>query len=81
MMEERNQWFIDRIGKRIYRNKTSCPCCVCETNYKDGLIISDEKHADYIYCCECEYTAEGHKLKYFDTIKERDDYESSLIIK
>jgi hypothetical protein len=78
MIPNREQWFLDRIGKRVFRNKTSCNCDICKDVYEKGLIISDEMHANYLYTCECEYTAEGSPLRYFDTIQERDEFERNL---
>lgn len=75
---ERKKWFTDRVGKTIYRNKTSCKCAICEHVYNNGLKISDESHATYIHDCEAEYNYEGHPLKYFDTVEERDAYEMEL---
>jgi hypothetical protein len=46
------QWFIDRIGKRIYREKNICDCSVCRKVHEKGLIIADEKHAIYLYDCQ-----------------------------
>jgi hypothetical protein len=46
------QWFIDRIGKRIYRKNNVCNCEVCTTVHKEGLIITDEQHANYLYDCQ-----------------------------
>ncbi len=76
--EIRKQWFIDRIGKKIYRNKTTCDCAICESVYKNGLTVSDEMHADYVHECESIYNYEGTPLKYFDTIQERDVFEQGL---
>ena len=28
--QERKQWFIDRIGKRVFREETSCQCETCK---------------------------------------------------
>ena len=63
------QWFLSRIGKRIYRN--SCPthedegesCC---KNYKEGLIVGDEGHAHYLHMIENDYAAGGNFLNYRD---------------
>jgi hypothetical protein len=46
------QWFIDRIGKRIYRKNNICDCQVCVHVHEQGLIIADEKHAIYLYDCQ-----------------------------
>jgi len=69
-MEQRQQWFIDRIGKTIFRNKTSCPCSVCERVYQEGLTIEDELHARYVADEEGAYNSEGTPLRYFDTKEE-----------
>jgi hypothetical protein len=74
----RQQWFKDRIGKVVWRNKTTCTCPVCEHAYEYGLLIIDEMHAVYLYDCEAMYTIEGYKLRYFDTKEERDVFENTL---
>ena len=40
------QWFLDRIGKRVFRDSLSynCESCTCVEN--NGLIIKDENHQD-----------------------------------
>ena len=77
-MKEREQWFIDRIGKRVYRNETSCDCEKCKTIYANGLIIDSPMHAGYLYDCESIYTAEGSPLRYFDTKEESIEFENCL---
>ena len=73
--EIRKQWFLDRIGERVYRNKTTCECEVCAAIYIHGLEIEDEMHANYLFDCECDYTAEGYLLRYFDTREEVAEFE------
>lgn len=46
--EERQKWFQDRIGKRVYRGEVSCKCLSCTENGLDGIVISDEEHAYYL---------------------------------
>lgn len=75
MTHPRQQWFIDRIGKVVWRNKTTCECEPCERVYQNGLLLLDEQHATYISELEGIYTAEGSKLRYFDTKQERDEWE------
>lgn len=48
------KWFISRIKKRVFRNKTSCNCHTCTRNWKEGLIIGNMQHAIYLYDCQCE---------------------------
>jgi hypothetical protein len=43
------QWFIDRIGKRVYRDKNICTCEHCINVFKHGVIISDKEHAQYLF--------------------------------
>jgi hypothetical protein len=47
-------WFIDRIGQRIYR-LTNTKCCTrCDNVYANGLIIYDKDHAEWLYCWQSE---------------------------
>lgn len=64
--QERKQWFLDRVGKRVFREETSCPCESCKRNGNNGLIIANEMHAIYLQDIENMYNAKGHKLKYRD---------------
>lgn len=45
------KWFINRIGKRIFRDWFKC-CKHCDEVAENGLIVSDEQHADYIWLCQ-----------------------------
>lgn len=67
--QQRRQWFIDRIGKRVFREDVFCQCETCKRISKEGLIINDEMHAIYLHDVECISNAEGHKLKYRDERK------------
>lgn len=60
------QWFIDRIGKRVYRDETICNCDTCVDGMKNGVFIKDELQAIYMY------DAQGMGLIYYDnrTIQE-----------
>ena len=77
-MEKREKWFIDRIGKKIFRNKTTCNCGTCKNVYENGLIISDDTHACYIWEMEGHYRKDRIKLKYFDTKKEVLKFENEI---
>ncbi len=78
-MSERQKWFTDRIGKRVYRNKTSCKCGICVSGYEKGVMVNDEMHASYLCDVEAEYSMDSDVLKYFDNIEERDIFEKTLI--
>jgi len=75
---ERELWFQKRIGMRVYRNETSCKCEICKDAFENGLVINDKLHADYLYDCETEYTAEGSLLRYFDSREEVDKWLATL---
>jgi len=48
------EWFISRVGKKVFRTEASCQCDVCKEVGKFGLIIVDEFHAKYLYDCQNE---------------------------
>jgi hypothetical protein len=62
----RKQWFIDRIGKIIFRSETTCKCSVCNSGFNNGILIKNELQANYLYDVECDMTACGHFLNYRD---------------
>lgn len=62
----RKQWFLDRVGKKVYRNDNGCKCPICEDVAYNGIIIGSAMHANYLYDIECGYNADGHPLKYTD---------------
>ena len=48
------QWFINRIGKIVYRDKLTCKCSTCKSVEKDGVLIHDKNHAEYLYMVSCD---------------------------
>lgn len=75
---ERQQWFIDRIGKIVYRNYDGCSCHICHHIYNYGLAIDDKYHAHYLCEIEFSFNADGCPLRYFDTKQEVAEFEKSL---
>lgn len=74
----RKQWFIDRIGKRVFRNATTCTCGVCKNVENEGLVIFDKMHADYLCDVEgCSAEEPIHLIRYFDTMDEAKAFEKS----
>jgi len=65
-MLQDEQRFIDRIGKRIFRDASSCTCNDCKRIESEWLIIYDLIHAKYIYTAQCDYRAEWAYLNYRD---------------
>jgi hypothetical protein len=68
----RKQWFIDRIGKRVFRPAGTCNCNACRRVERDGLVIEDKNHAEYLLDVEgCSGMKEGEMpWRYFDTPEE-----------
>jgi|GEM_PF-3329720 len=75
-VNERLQWFLDRIGKRVFRNHAGCPCVICKKVYEQGFVIVDASHAEYVHDNEADYAASGHPLRYFDTKEQALAYEA-----
>lgn len=48
------QWFINRIGKKIYRDDDNCGCATCNEVVKNGLIVIDRDHAEYLHMVHTE---------------------------
>lgn len=71
---ERKQWFLDRVGKRVF-NTSFCSCTICKAFYESGTIIHDKFEAICDFGFEQDLQAEGTKFKYFDTKEERSIYE------
>lgn len=60
------EWFLDRIGKRIYRDANTCPCSTCASILENGLMVSDENHADYLFHTDISFANESTFLNYRD---------------
>ena len=53
-MKHTLRWFKNHIGKRIYRDAVSCQCQTCTKVTKEGLIVRDDGHAEYLYNVQYE---------------------------
>ena len=65
------KWFINRIGKRIYRKPLKCSCKDCQKTYVDiwngATEVSYDFHANYLFMC---HNSLG--IKYYDKpVKEK----------
>jgi len=56
-------WFLDRIGKRIYRDNT-CPCHHCMKVGIEGAFIADEATAKNMHMHEVDYFFDSTHLNY-----------------
>jgi len=65
------QWFVERIGKRIYRDSQCVSgercCSTCDEVTKTGLVVADEQHAEYLAMIDMDFGAEGICSNYRDT--------------
>ena len=48
------KWFQNRINKRIFRNKTSCKCDNCNDVFKNGIVVGNKNHAEYLFSIQGE---------------------------
>lgn len=60
------EWFIVRIGKRVYRdaNNPPCGCKTCNDVEEHGMIITDEQHARYLFEVQNEFAQ--YSKQYFN---------------
>ncbi len=64
-MKHTKKWYLNRIGKRVFR-LTNVKCCNhCDNVYKNGLIVGDRQQAIYLFDCQNEMDLEyaDKKLK------------------
>lgn len=59
-------WFKKRIGKRIFRDPDNCKCPTCKDVVKNGLIVANKNHAEYLAMTDNDFEREGIKLNYRD---------------
>ena len=43
------KWFIERVGKNVYRDTNGCNCCTCKEAETDGVQIRTKSHAEYMF--------------------------------
>jgi hypothetical protein len=60
------EFFLARIGKRIYRDKVSNCCTACTDIENNGLIVSDEAHAEYLAMIDADMACENVFMNYRD---------------
>ena len=69
----RQQWFLDRVGTRIFRAKQidDCGCKWCRKSMKIGFLIQDKRHAINLSDMEADICDQrGLDFLYFDTKQE-----------
>lgn len=74
VLSERELWFRSKVGKILFRNHNGCHCPICEDTVKNGVLVNDENHADYLYDTEVDYNIDGFPLRYFDTKEEATEF-------
>lgn len=60
------EWFIERIGKRIYRDSHRDCCAHCRYVEENGLTVNSESHAEYLADVDMDFGAEGVFSNYRD---------------
>jgi hypothetical protein len=74
----REDWFLERIGKRVFRTQNGCTCESCLRTYHDGIIIMDKEHAHTMFVAESEYQYNGLRMIYFDSKHDVEEYERNV---
>lgn len=77
-MTNRKQWFLDRIGKTVFRTDTYCNCDACTREYTEGVFIDDAQIAESLSDVESHHAYHAKYLKFFDTEQERNDFEEQF---
>lgn len=63
--QKSKEWFVERIGKRIYR-KDNDYCPSCAETAEHGLIVIDENHAEYLAGIDADFAACKLEMNYRD---------------
>lgn len=69
LYNERKKWFLDKVGKVIYRDKSFCDCAVCKRVEDNGVFVSNSSHALYLLDIESisnDPNESNHPIKYRD---------------
>ena len=66
MIDNSKEWFMVRIGKRVYRDASGCKCPSCKNAVESGIEIRDEIHAEYLADTAAEFANDGCILNYRD---------------
>lgn len=75
-VNSRVAFFYSRVGKLVFRTSNECGCHACAVVYREGRIVRNKAHADYMYTAE----ELGSGIKYFATKEERDEFVSTLVV-
>ena len=72
----RLDFFTQMVGRRVYRTENGCECRVCASVYADGIVVKDLRHAGYLHEIEGVYQSGGKDVRYFATVKKRDEHDT-----
>jgi len=65
MTKHTKKWFLNRVGKRIYRDWHQC-CKHCDDIAENGLVVGNKNHAEHLFLMQNEFGCEGIDLNYRD---------------
>jgi nitrous oxidase accessory protein NosD len=60
------EWFENRIGRKIYRNKIESDSDFVVSGNTDGFVVYNTIHAQRLSAIDAEYASEGIYLNYRD---------------
>lgn len=72
-LQDRKQWFIDRIGTTIYRSRTYCNDDICNQEYDRGIEVQSMDHANRLYELEIFSILDRGEpeIRFFDNLRDR----------
>lgn len=73
--DERKTWFKKRVGRRIFRTELSYGSPADQRIHKEGQIIYNQEHADWLYEREKAWKKLEFGVTYFGSQDERDKAE------
>lgn len=71
-IDERKKFFLNRVSRRIFRTFLPGGSPADEKIYREGQIILNRDHAEYLYERERTWKNLGFKITYFGSRPERD---------
>ena len=60
------EWFVERIGKTVFRDNVSNSCSACTDVEKNGIIVFNKQHARYLAMIDADFAAQGTFMNYRD---------------
>lgn len=77
-MTEREKFFYNRAGYKVFSPRLGKPGPACEKIYNEGRLIRNREHGAFLHDLEKELQKDGGRFQFFTTKEERDEFEATL---